>query len=152
MTRLEQLAEVLRDGEWHTNVELVEKAGHRFGAAILQLKKGEHDGNCWEIERENMGAKGLVRYCLVGFRSSYRANAPKCPKCGTQMEVQDVRHGGSAGEYTGARTTAKHTDLLEAAYKRIEELESVVEWQADIIRKETRELKNMKEAIGHGRV
>lgn len=93
MSRLTQLADVLDDMQWHTNAELVEKVGHRFGAQILELRKGKLDGLYWVIEGEPVeGEKGVWRYrCTDLTDTPYVTHPPICPKCGYQMTIHDVR-------------------------------------------------------------
>jgi len=97
MSRLEQLADILCDTEWHTNLELVEKVGHRFGAQILQLRKGESPIDplkpCWVIKGEPVEGetKGLWRYRLVDFAETYEPEGHKCPNCGWKLTIHDVR-------------------------------------------------------------
>lgn len=90
-SKLELLAAVLEDGQWHTNLELVEKVGHRFGGQLLQLRKGEFgDGLCWVVETERT-ARADWRYRLVDFQDSYAPNSPCCPNCGTKLHIHDIR-------------------------------------------------------------
>jgi hypothetical protein len=59
MTRLEQLAQVLADGNWHSTDELVQAVGHRFSATIhiaihqhqYQIEKRRSSGNQFEYRR-----------------------------------------------------------------------------------------------------
>ena len=39
MTKIEQLAGLLSDGEWHSTSELVEQVGHRFSATKYTAQK-----------------------------------------------------------------------------------------------------------------
>jgi hypothetical protein len=96
MNRLDQLAAILADGKEHTNLELVEKVGHRFGAQILQLRKGElnedREQPCWVIEGKPVeGQVGVWKYRLVGFTETYQTEGHKCPNCGWKLTVHDVR-------------------------------------------------------------
>jgi hypothetical protein len=91
MTNLEALANALEDRGWHLSTELAQVAGHRFGAQILLLRKGAHDDRCWDIKAERTDVKGVWRYRLEGFTSSYTPKTPYCPKCGHKLHVEDVR-------------------------------------------------------------
>jgi hypothetical protein len=59
MTRLEQLAQVLADGNWHSTDELVQAVGHRFSATIhiaihqhqYQIEKRRSHGNQFEYRK-----------------------------------------------------------------------------------------------------
>lgn len=43
MTKLEKLAKVLADGQWHSTGELVEVVGHRFSATLhIATHKGDY--------------------------------------------------------------------------------------------------------------
>jgi hypothetical protein len=145
MTRLQQLAAALSDGQWHTNTELFEKAGPRFGAAILNLREGKHDGEHWIIEGEAIpGEPGKWRFRHTGFSGRYRPNSPRCPKCNTKMTKDE----GSA--YSGGNTTEKQLTLLEQAQVELASLRGIIEWQAGIIKKQNYELEVLrKKADGH---
>jgi hypothetical protein len=92
VTRLHKLADILEDMNWHTNTELVEKVGHRFGAQVHQLRKGEFDATCWVIESMPVeGEKGIWQFRLTGFATSYTPKSPKCPHCGHTLTIHDVR-------------------------------------------------------------
>lgn len=145
-----KLIEVLKDGQWHTNWELVEKVGHRFGASILILRRGEGpDGEHWKIQGEAVrgGKAGEWRYRHVGYAGGYRTKAPKCPKCGTKMHVTDVRSGDTGGEYIGATTTEKQSTLLETAQAEVERLRETIAWQGNIIKKQQYELEQLKKPV-----
>ena len=51
MTKIEQLAVLLSDGEWHSTSELVEQVGHRFSATKHVAEK---QGYQFEKRREGM--------------------------------------------------------------------------------------------------
>lgn len=144
---LNKLIDVLRDGQWHTNWELVEKVGHRFGASILILRRGEGpDGEHWKIQGEAVrGEKpGEWRYRHVGYVGGYRTRAPQCPKCGTKMHIADVRNGDQGGECLGATTTEKQSTLLEQKTAQVEKMQETIEWQAGIIKRQNAELKRLQ--------
>jgi hypothetical protein len=145
MTRLEQVANVLKDQEWHTSTELVEKTGHRFGACILELRKGKLDGECWVIAGEPVvNEVGTWRYRLCGFAGRYRPNTPTCPKCGYHLRMTDVRKGGTIGTFEGEVTTDKHVDIVAQTHAELDKTRETIEWQGDIIRKQDIELKLLR--------
>jgi hypothetical protein len=56
MTKIEQLASLLSDGQWHSTTELVEQVGHRFSATMhvavhqyqYQIEKRRSQGHQFE--------------------------------------------------------------------------------------------------------
>jgi hypothetical protein len=92
MTRLESLASVLRDRQWHTNTDLATSVGHRFGAQLLQLRSGQYDGLQWKVQKERTTTKGIWRYQFIGRTSKpYKPQSPTCPNCGTKLHIRDDR-------------------------------------------------------------
>ncbi len=142
-TRLQALASILVDQQWHTSTELAEKVSHRFGASILELRKGKHDGTCWVIEGEAIGGDddGEWRYRLVGYAEDYKTKVPHCPKCGTEMVIEDARRTGHSGKVAKASKQPSIVDELKA---QLAKQESTIEWQADIIRRLEADLKRAK--------
>jgi hypothetical protein len=53
MTQVEQLDQVLQDGQWHSTAELVERVGHRFSAALHRAVKEQG----WRIEKRRSDAR-----------------------------------------------------------------------------------------------
>lgn len=53
MTMMEKLAQVLRDGQWHSTEELVEQVGHRFSATMHTAIK-QHG---WRVEKRRSDQK-----------------------------------------------------------------------------------------------
>jgi hypothetical protein len=60
MTQVEQLDQVLQDGQWHSTAELVERVGHRFSAALHRAVKEQE----WRIEKRRSDAR-TSEYRLV---------------------------------------------------------------------------------------
>lgn len=60
MTQVEQLDQVLQDGQWHSTAELVERVGHRFSAALHRAVKAQG----WRIEKRRSDAR-TFEYRLV---------------------------------------------------------------------------------------
>lgn len=50
-TNREALADLLADGQWHTNSELHEVAGFRYGARLLELRQAGHVIHAQDIAR-----------------------------------------------------------------------------------------------------
>lgn len=63
-TRCERLRELLGDGKWHTMDELREVAGWRYGARLLELRRGIDKGPPLEVETRMTGG-GLYEYRAV---------------------------------------------------------------------------------------
>jgi hypothetical protein len=47
-----RLRRLLADGTWHSTGELIEAAGHRFGARLLEIRRGRDGRPVLAIERE----------------------------------------------------------------------------------------------------
>jgi hypothetical protein len=92
MTRLETLAETLKDRQWHTGPDLAVTVGHRFSAQLLQLRSGAYDGHQWKVKKERTTAKGVWRYQFIGRTTQpYEPQSPTCPNCGTKLHIRDDR-------------------------------------------------------------
>jgi hypothetical protein len=51
MTKLDRLVVVMRDGQWHSTEELVDRVGHRFSAAKHVLQR---QGYQFEVRRDGV--------------------------------------------------------------------------------------------------
>lgn len=60
MSRACALRVALGDGQWHTSTELAKAVGHRFGASILIVSRGEDGCAPWLIRRERVKTNGSV--------------------------------------------------------------------------------------------
>lgn len=83
------LRELLSDGEWHTNGELIEKCGPRFGARLLELRRGVGDGGAEKTVHVVQTGVGAYRYRLdEGGAVDPDCHGPCClgrePKGGAQ--------------------------------------------------------------------
>lgn len=73
LSRAEVLRSILEDGHWHTSIELAQRVGHRFGAAILTIRTGEDGWQAWHIEKARITDSGSVwRYRFVGINPNPR--------------------------------------------------------------------------------
>lgn len=65
MTNFARLIELLKDGLWHTDKELVEKVSHRFGHTIYEARKK----GCMIEKRSVGGNRYEYRMLKVGILS-----------------------------------------------------------------------------------
>lgn len=71
VSRARALREVLADGAWHTSTELARRVGHRFGAAILSLRRGDDGGPPLLIRKQKIREDGsLWAYWSEGVNPS----------------------------------------------------------------------------------
>ncbi len=65
----EALRRVLDDGRWHSNVELAASVGQRFGARLMEIRRGEDGGPPLDVVKERVNGEGSVwRYRSAGVR------------------------------------------------------------------------------------
>jgi hypothetical protein len=89
-TCLERVAEMLSWGDWVSGNEL-KLISHRFGHYILCLRRGDHDGRFWIIEKERR-SKGEWKYRQLGFSGECNVDHPTCLDCGsTNIRMRDDR-------------------------------------------------------------
>jgi len=60
VTMLENLTQVLNDGQWHSTTELVEQVGHRFSATLHRAVKERG----WQVEKQRADLR-TFEYRLV---------------------------------------------------------------------------------------
>lgn len=101
LTRAAKLREVLSDGMPHTSTELARLVGHRFGAAILTVRRGDDMEPAWDITKRRLRDDGSVwEYQLVGLappggvrpRPSYGQLLSECRRLRARIaELEAVR-------------------------------------------------------------
>jgi hypothetical protein len=86
-TRCERLRALLASGQWRSHAEMTAAGGARFGARLLELRRGQDGGTPLEVESRIVGDDDRrVEYRLVGEAPAYVAPPacvrPQCPACG----------------------------------------------------------------------
>ena len=87
-SKTQRLRDVLKDGKWHTGLELDKRVGWRFGAALERIRKGLDGNPPWNVTTERVTADGSVfRYRYEGLatapppkRTSWRERAMRAEK------------------------------------------------------------------------
>jgi hypothetical protein len=65
-THTTRLRELLKDGRWHNQWELLQAGGFRYGARLLEIRRGEDGGPMWEVKAERMEDSTAYRYQASG--------------------------------------------------------------------------------------
>jgi hypothetical protein len=75
----DELREILSDGKAHTNVELTERAGFRFGARVLEMRRGDTTHPPVVIHRYS--GEGGVWLFKASPDGSFDPGCDSCPRC-----------------------------------------------------------------------
>lgn len=89
-TRCQRLRALLASGEWRSHAEMTQAGGARFGARLLELRRGSDGGTPLEVESRILGDDNRrVEYRLIGEAPAYVAPPPcvrpKCAACGQDV-------------------------------------------------------------------
>lgn len=96
LSRAAALRNQLQDGQWHTGTELAHTVGHRFGGALLLVRRGEDGEPAWFVRKERIAENGrLYRYRFTGINpnppkggGSWRARALAAERRITELQSQ----------------------------------------------------------------
>jgi hypothetical protein len=92
-TRCQRLRELLADRAWHSHAEMTQVGGARFGARLLEMRRGQDGGTPWDVEvRSAEDDDRRTEYRLKGEAAPYVAPPacvrPKCQACGQEMPAE----------------------------------------------------------------
>lgn len=84
-TKAHEVREVLSDGHWHSNSELV-RVAQRFGGRIQEIRNGSDGLPAWFIERRKLSG-GCWEYRFAGLNP----NPAPCPPPGSTWKGRALR-------------------------------------------------------------
>jgi hypothetical protein len=89
-TRCQRLRALLASGEWRSHAEMTQAGGARFGARVLELRRGADGGPPLAIESRTVGDDDRrTEYRCAGEGPAWEAPPecvrPKCPACGQRV-------------------------------------------------------------------
>lgn len=88
LTRARQLRRTLKDRRWHSNSELAKCAGHRFGSALLTVRRGQDGGAPWHVEKMRLSGDGARwAYRWTGrVLARVKRTERRCPHCSRVLQ------------------------------------------------------------------